>query len=77
MSDDVTQWLQEHELGKYTEIFAHNDVAYGNQRLLTDEDLREIGLPVCRSAGLPRPSIPHQCSPFYTNTALHPVNAQL
>ena len=46
MSDDVTQWLQEHELGKYTEIFAHNDVAYGNLRLLTDEDLREIGLPV-------------------------------
>ena len=39
-------WLEKHGLGKYAQAFDENDVDITDLPLLTDEDLREIGLPV-------------------------------
>ena len=46
MSEDVTKWLEERGLGKYAHAFIENDATIGELPLLTDDDLREIGLPV-------------------------------
>ena len=46
MSEDVTKWLEEHGLGKYAGAFVENDATISELPLLTETDLREIGLPV-------------------------------
>ena len=46
MAEDVTTWLEEHGLTKYVKAFVENDITISELAHLTEEDLREIGLPV-------------------------------
>ena len=46
MIDDVEQWLKELDLAKYREAFAENEIAFGDLADLTEDDLKEIGLPI-------------------------------
>jgi class 3 adenylate cyclase/predicted ATPase len=39
-------WLDELGLGKYADVFAENEIELGDISHLTEEDLREIGLPM-------------------------------
>lgn len=44
MSDDLEGWLKTIGLEKYQKVFADNDVDQRSLALLTDEDLRELGV---------------------------------
>ena len=44
MADDIAQWLEGLGLGQYAEAFAENDVDIKNLVLLSDADLKELGL---------------------------------
>ena len=44
--DDLHKWLDELGLGKYAGVFAENEIDLGDIPHLTEEDLREIGLPM-------------------------------
>jgi hypothetical protein len=44
MSGTIESWLQNLELGKYTETFLQNDVDYRALPHLTEADLRELGV---------------------------------
>ncbi|WP_171052681.1 adenylate/guanylate cyclase domain-containing protein [Ruegeria sediminis] len=46
MADRVSEWLKSLGLGKYDEVFARHEIDLDAARDLTDDDLREIGLPV-------------------------------
>ena len=46
MSEDVKGWLNEHGLGEYAHAFIENDIRIADLPLLTEEDLREMGLPI-------------------------------
>jgi len=41
---DIEQWLQQHGLGKYREVFADNDVGFDVLAHLTEEHLKELGV---------------------------------
>jgi class 3 adenylate cyclase/tetratricopeptide (TPR) repeat protein len=43
---DLRQWLVELGLGKYAEVFAENEIELGDLPDLSEEDLRELGLPM-------------------------------
>ncbi len=45
-SPDLAAWLASHDLGDYAETFARNEVTLSDLPLLSDADLREIGLPM-------------------------------
>jgi SAM domain (Sterile alpha motif) len=42
----IADWLEKHGLGQYTERFAENEIDVTVLRHLTDQDLREIGVPL-------------------------------
>jgi predicted ATPase len=44
--NDLGQWLESHGLGKYLDLFAVNEITFSDLRLLTDEDVKELGLPL-------------------------------
>ena len=44
--DDLHRWLDALGLGKYADVFAENEIESGDLSQLTDEDLRELGLPM-------------------------------
>jgi class 3 adenylate cyclase/tetratricopeptide (TPR) repeat protein len=44
--DDIQRWLERHGLGKYADVFAANEIDWAVLPRLTDDDLRELGLPV-------------------------------
>ena len=46
MSEDVTKWLNGHGLGKYADAFGDNEIGFADIPLLTEDDLREMGLPI-------------------------------
>ena len=41
---DIAQWLQQHGLDKYTEVFDDNDVGFDVLPHLTEEHLKELGV---------------------------------
>ena len=43
---DIGQWLEQHGLGKYAEVFAKNDIDVDLLPHLTDEDIDGLGLPI-------------------------------
>jgi len=43
---DLRQWLVDLGLAKYAEVFAENEIELGDLPDLTEEDLRELGLPM-------------------------------
>ena len=43
---DTRQWLEQHGLGKYAEVFAENELTLAIIPELTENDLRELGLPM-------------------------------
>jgi hypothetical protein len=46
MSEDIKKWLEEHGLGKYLGAFEENEIGVAELPLLTNQDLREMGLPI-------------------------------
>ena len=46
MTEDVTKWLDGHGLGKYVDAFEENESGVADIPLLTEDDLREMGLPI-------------------------------
>ena len=46
MPADIEQLLQGLNLGKYVEAFAENEIEASDLEHLTDEDLKELGLPI-------------------------------
>ena len=45
-SPDLAAWLASHDLGASTETFARNEITLPDLPLLSDADLRELGLPM-------------------------------
>jgi class 3 adenylate cyclase/tetratricopeptide (TPR) repeat protein len=41
----LSEWLKFHDLERFTEIFENNEVDLSTLRVLTDSDLKELGLP--------------------------------
>ncbi|NNF76882.1 MAG: hypothetical protein HKN05_02535, partial [Rhizobiales bacterium] len=46
MARDVGEWLDALDLAKYKDVFAENEIAFGDLSELTDDDLKEMGLPI-------------------------------
>lgn len=46
MYDDVRGWLERIGLGKYSEVFAENEIDFRALPRLSEEDLKELGLPI-------------------------------
>jgi class 3 adenylate cyclase/tetratricopeptide (TPR) repeat protein len=46
MADDLKLWLDSLDLAKYREVFAENEVTFGDLPELTEDDLKEMGLPI-------------------------------
>jgi class 3 adenylate cyclase len=46
MDSDVEQWLAALDLAKYRDAFAENEIAFGDLGELTEDDLKEMGLPI-------------------------------
>ena len=46
MAIDVKQWLDNLGLGKYVEVFAENEIDLDAVGLLSEEDFKELGLPM-------------------------------
>jgi class 3 adenylate cyclase/predicted ATPase len=46
MSDDVKSWLKKLSLGKYAEVFAENEIDFRSLPRLSEDDLKELGLPL-------------------------------
>ena len=46
MAEDVTVWLNQHGLGKYADSFEVNEIGVSDLPLLSDDDLRDLGLPL-------------------------------
>ena len=42
---DLASWLREHGLGRYVDLFARHEIDFSTLRILTEQDLTEIGLP--------------------------------
>ena len=46
MVDNIRQWLEEHELEKYGDVFVENEITVHELQDLTEADLKELGLPM-------------------------------
>ena len=46
MVDNIRQWLEEHELEKYGDVFVENEITVHELHDLTEADLKELGLPM-------------------------------
>jgi len=46
MTGTVERWLEDLDLGKYADVFTENEVGLRDLPHLTDDDLRELGLPL-------------------------------
>ena len=46
MAREIGEWLESLALGKYAEAFAENEVGFDVLSELSEDDLREIGLPM-------------------------------
>ena len=46
MSRDVEVWLTAHDLGKYADVFAENEITLADLPELAEDDLKEMGLPI-------------------------------
>ena len=46
MAESIAQWLDKLGLGQYTQAFADNGVELDHLTHLTDDDLKELGLPL-------------------------------
>ena len=43
---DIRKCLEQHELDKYGDAFEENEISVSDLHLLSDDDLRELGLPM-------------------------------
>src|SRR5215471_15531437 len=46
MADDLARWLEKLDLGKYAEILAKHEVSLRDLPHLTENDLKDLGLPL-------------------------------
>ncbi|SDD87517.1 AAA family ATPase [Ruegeria marina] len=46
MADRLRDWLDALDLGKYADAFAENEIVFGDLAHLTEDDLREMSLPI-------------------------------
>ena len=45
MTGDLAEWLQEHDLAEYEGLFAENHVDLKTLEILSESDLKELGVP--------------------------------
>ena len=45
MQSTLLEWLKNNDLERFRPIFEDNEVDFETLRMLTDDDLKEIGLP--------------------------------
>jgi hypothetical protein len=43
---DIATWLEIHDLGKYANVFTEHEIDFKVLPQLTEEDIRELGLPL-------------------------------
>ena len=46
MMDELERWLEEKSLGDYLELFRDHDIRFSDLPHMTEDDVREIGLPL-------------------------------
>ena len=46
MANNIRQWLEKIGLGKYGDVFVENEITQHEINDLTDDDLKELGLPM-------------------------------
>ncbi len=46
MPTDIASWLEQLDLGKYAALFIENDIRLELLPRLSEDDLRELGLPL-------------------------------
>jgi class 3 adenylate cyclase/tetratricopeptide (TPR) repeat protein len=46
MADKIGRWLESLGLGRYTNVFAENEITFDALLHLTEDDLKELGLPI-------------------------------
>ena len=46
MAGDIKRWLEGLDLEKYVDVFIENEVGLRDLPYITDDDLRELGLPL-------------------------------
>ena len=46
MTSDLAEWLEAQGLGQYTRVLAENEVDLEALRLLSEQDLQELGIPL-------------------------------
>jgi class 3 adenylate cyclase/tetratricopeptide (TPR) repeat protein len=70
MADEVGRWLQKIGLGKYADVFAANEITFEALRHLSEDDLKELGLPMgprklisAAIADLADPATPKKAAP--------------
>jgi class 3 adenylate cyclase len=70
MANKIEHWLESIGLGKYTDVFAENEITFEALPHLTEHDLRELGLPVgprriiaAAVAKLPHPASQRDAAP--------------
>ena len=44
MARDISEWLEDLGLGRYTDVFAENEIDFDALPHVTEEDLKEIGI---------------------------------
>jgi hypothetical protein len=44
MARDISKWLEDLGLGRYTGVFAENEIDFDALPHVTEEDLKEIGI---------------------------------
>ena len=55
MANEIGGWLTGLGLSKYADVFAANEISFDALPHLTEDDLKELGLPIGPRRILPRP----------------------
>ena len=74
MTQDVKSWLESFGLHKYVQAFAENEIDFVALPRLTEEDLKELGLPIGARRKLQAAieTLPQHGSPPSTTTEVQP-----
>ena len=79
MTGDIEQWLEAHDLIKYRDPFAANEIAFGDLSELTEDELKEMGLPIGPRrralSSIAQPSHTAGASTAFTRKARHLLQA--
>jgi hypothetical protein len=69
MAGEIKRWLTGLDLAKYIDVFADNEIGLRDLPVITDADLRELGLPLG-----PRKRVLFAIQSLYQDTAGEPID---